>query len=267
LDEATTLAPLSSDAALKLLLNQVGEALPRARWFSREAIRIGKTGAYMQPTILTDVTPDNPAYRQEFFGPVALFFTAKDEDEAVAIANDSPYGLGGSVYTSDIEHGKQVASRIETGMVFINYPSMSAPDLPFGGIKRSGYGKELSNLGIEEFVNKKIDLGSTRARACVIAGTFDLREWRHMKILVTGATGFIGGAVARKLLQQGHQVVAMSQTEDAFAKLRAAGMTPVIGDFANPASLVAPVTEVDAVVSLASIGTNRGDSRELRQGS
>ena len=79
-----------------------------------------------------------------------------------------------------------------------------------------------------------------------------------MKILVTGATGFIGGAVARKLLQQGHQVVAMSQTEDAFAKLRAAGMTPVIGDFANPASLVAPVTEVDAVVSLASIGQIEG---------
>src|SRR5258707_15254119 len=79
-----------------------------------------------------------------------------------------------------------------------------------------------------------------------------------MKILVTGATGFIGGAVARKLLQQGHQVVAMSQTEDAFAKLRAAGMTPVVGDFANPASLVAPVTEVDAVVSLASIGQIEG---------
>src|SRR5260370_2012032 len=74
-----------------------------------------------------------------------------------------------------------------------------------------------------------------------------------MKILVTGATGFIGGAVARKLFQQGHQVVAMSQTDDAFAKLRAAGMTPVVGDFANPASLAAPVTEVDAVVSLATI--------------
>ena len=156
LDEATTLAPLSSDAALKLLLNQVREAVANGARVFTGGDRLGKTGAYMQPTILTDVTPDNPAYRQEFFGPVALFFTAKDEDEAVAIANDSPYGLGGSVYTSDIEHGKRVASRIETGMVFINYPSMSAPDLPFGGIKRSGYGKELSNLGIEEFVNKKL---------------------------------------------------------------------------------------------------------------
>lgn len=156
LDEATTLAPLSSDAALNLLLNQVREAVANGARVFTGGDRLGKTGAYMQPTILTDVTPDNPVYRQEFFGPVALFFTAKDEDEAVAIANDSPYGLGGSVYTSDIEHGKRVASRIETGMVFINYPSMSAPDLPFGGIKRSGYGKELSNLGIEEFVNKKL---------------------------------------------------------------------------------------------------------------
>jgi succinate-semialdehyde dehydrogenase/glutarate-semialdehyde dehydrogenase len=156
LDEATTLAPLSSDAALNLLLNQVREAVTHGAHVFTGGDRLGKTGAYMQPTILTDVTPDNPAFRQEFFGPVALFFTADDEDEAIAIANDSPYGLGGSVYTSDIEHGKKVASGIETGMVFINYPSMSAPDLPFGGIKRSGYGKELSHLGIEEFVNKKL---------------------------------------------------------------------------------------------------------------
>jgi succinate-semialdehyde dehydrogenase/glutarate-semialdehyde dehydrogenase len=156
LDETTTLGPLSSDAALNLLLDQVREAVAHGARVFTGGDRLGQTGAYMQPTILTNVTPDNPAYRKEFFGPVALFFTAKDDDEAIAIANDSPFGLGGSVYTSDIEHGKRVASRIETGMVFINYPSMTAPDLPFGGIKRSGYGKELSNLGIEEFVNKKL---------------------------------------------------------------------------------------------------------------
>jgi succinate-semialdehyde dehydrogenase / glutarate-semialdehyde dehydrogenase len=156
LDETTTLAPVASDAALNVLLGQVRDAVAHGARVFTGGERLGQSGAYMQPTILTNVTPDNPAYRQEFFGPVALFFIAKDEDEAVAIANDSPYGLGGSVYTSDIEHGKRVASRIETGMVFINYPSMSAPDLPFGGIKRSGYGKELSNLGIEEFVNKKL---------------------------------------------------------------------------------------------------------------
>jgi succinate-semialdehyde dehydrogenase/glutarate-semialdehyde dehydrogenase len=106
--------------------------------------------------MLTNITPDNPAYKQEFFGPVALIFTAKDEEEAIAIANDSPFGLGGSVYTSDIERGKRVASRIESGMVFINYPDITLPELPFGGIKRSGYGKELSSFGIEEFVNRKL---------------------------------------------------------------------------------------------------------------
>ena len=84
------------------------------------------------------------------------FSHAKDEEEAIAIANDSPFGLGGSIYTKNIELGKRVASRIETGMVFINYPCVSTADLPFGGIKRSGYGKELSDLGIQEFVNKKL---------------------------------------------------------------------------------------------------------------
>ena len=156
LDESTTLGPLSSEAALDLLLKQVREAVAHGGRVFAGGDRIGHQGAFMQPTILTDVKPDNPAFREEFFGPVVLFFPARDEDEAIAIANNSPFGLGGSVYTSDIEHGKRVASRIETGMVFVNYPFISAPDLPFGGIKRSGYGKELSSLGIQEFVNKKL---------------------------------------------------------------------------------------------------------------
>jgi len=156
LDESVTLGPLSSEAALQLLLKQVDEAAAHGARVLLGGKRAGKKGSFMQPTILSDITPDNPAFKQEFFGPVALMFFVKDEDEAVALANNSPFGLGGSVYTTDIEHGKRVASRIETGMVFINYPSLSAPDLPFGGIKRSGYGKELSNLGIEEFINKKL---------------------------------------------------------------------------------------------------------------
>lgn len=156
LDESTTLAPLASESALDLLLKQVQEAVAHGAQLFAGGERIRRPGAFMQPTILTNVTPDNPAFRQEFFGPVALFFQAKDEDEAIAIANNSPFGLGGSVYTSDAEHGKQVASRIETGMVFVNYPFISAPELPFGGIKRSGYGKELSDLGIKEFVNEKL---------------------------------------------------------------------------------------------------------------
>jgi succinate-semialdehyde dehydrogenase/glutarate-semialdehyde dehydrogenase len=118
--------------------------------------RAGTVGAFLEPTILTEISKGNPAYQQEFFGPVALVFPAKDEADAIAIANDSPFGLGGSVYTTDVERGKRVASRLETGMVFINYPDLSWPDLPFGGIKRSGYGKELSSLGIEEFINKRL---------------------------------------------------------------------------------------------------------------
>jgi succinate-semialdehyde dehydrogenase / glutarate-semialdehyde dehydrogenase len=155
-EEETTLGPLSSEAALTHLLEQVNEAVAHGAKVVTGGKRVDRKGFFMQPTILTDITPDNPAYRQEFFGPVALIFPAKDEEEAIAIANDSPFGLGGSIYTKNIEHGKRVASRIETGMVFINYPSVSTADLPFGGIKRSGYGKELSDLGIQEFVNKKL---------------------------------------------------------------------------------------------------------------
>ncbi len=155
-DETTTLGPLSSEAALTLLLKQVDEAVSHGAKIVTGGQRVDRQGSFMQPTILTEITPDNPAYRQEFFGPVALILPAKDEEEAIAIANDSPFGLGGSIYTKNIEHGKRVASRIETGMVFINYPSVSTADLPFGGIKRSGYGKELSDLGIQEFVNKKL---------------------------------------------------------------------------------------------------------------
>jgi succinate-semialdehyde dehydrogenase/glutarate-semialdehyde dehydrogenase len=156
LDESVTLGPLSSEAALQLLLKQVREATANGARVLLGGERAGNKGSFIQPTILTDIAPDNPAFKQEFFGPVALIFVVKDEDEAVALANNSPFGLGGSVYTTDIEHGKRVASRIETGMVFINYPSISAADLPFGGIKRSGYGKELSDLGIQEFINRKL---------------------------------------------------------------------------------------------------------------
>ena len=164
LDETVTLGPLSSDAALQLILRQIKEATDHGAEIVLGGRRFGEVGFFLEPTILTNVSPDNPTYKQEFFGPVALILPAKDEEEAIAIANDSPFGLGGSVYTSDIERGKRVASRIETGMVFINYPAVSAPELPFGGIKRSGYGKELSSLGLEEFVNKKLILVPHTAR-------------------------------------------------------------------------------------------------------
>jgi len=117
---------------------------------------VNRTGAFMQPSILTDIKKGTPAYAEEFFGPVALFFRVANEDEAVALANDTKFGLGGSVFTADIERGKRVADRIETGMVFVNHPTWTSPELPFGGIKNSGYGRELSGLGILEFVNKKL---------------------------------------------------------------------------------------------------------------
>jgi succinate-semialdehyde dehydrogenase/glutarate-semialdehyde dehydrogenase len=118
--------------------------------------RIDRPGSFMQPTILANIKPGNPAYGEELFGPVALLFRVNNEDEAVALANDSDFGLGGSVFTKNIARGKCVASRIDAGMVFINHPTWTTPDLPFGGIKDSGYGRELSSMGIQEFVNKKL---------------------------------------------------------------------------------------------------------------
>ena len=158
LDESVTLGPLASDAALQLILRQIKEATSNGAQIVLGGRRAGEVGAFLEPTILTNVTRTTQPTSRSSLGPSRLVFPAKDEEEAIAIANDSPFGLGGSVYTSDIERGKRVASRIESGMVFINYPYVSAPELPFGGIKRSGYGKELSSLGLEEFVNRKLIL-------------------------------------------------------------------------------------------------------------
>jgi succinate-semialdehyde dehydrogenase/glutarate-semialdehyde dehydrogenase len=156
MDPATTLAPLSTEAALVTLLGQVKRAVAKGATAVLGGKRLARPGSYMQPTILTNIHPSNPAYREEFFGPVALFFRVKNEDEAVTLANDSDFGLGGSVFTRDVARGRRVARRLDTGMVFINHPTWTAADLPFGGIKHSGYGRELSSLGIQEFVNKKL---------------------------------------------------------------------------------------------------------------
>ena len=156
MDPATTLGPLSTEAALVTLLDQVKRAVAKGAKLALGGKRVDRPGAFMEPTILTDITAKNPAYREEFFGPVALFFRVKNEDEAVALANDSEFGLGGSVFTRDVARGKRVASRVETGMMFVNHPTWTSPELPFGGIKNSGYGRELASLGIQEFVNKKL---------------------------------------------------------------------------------------------------------------
>ena len=156
LDKTTTLGPLSTEAALTQLLGQIERAVAKGATLVMGGKRIDRPGSFMQPTILTNITPNNPAYREEFFGPVALFFRVRNEDEAVTLANDSDFGLGGSVFTADVARGKRVASRVDTGMMFVNHPTWTTPDLPFGGIKNSGYGRELSSLGIQEFVNKKL---------------------------------------------------------------------------------------------------------------
>jgi succinate-semialdehyde dehydrogenase/glutarate-semialdehyde dehydrogenase len=156
MDEKTTHGPLSTEAALVQLLGQVQAAEKHGAKVLIGGKRMDRTGSFMQATILTDVATDNPAFRDEFFGPVAMFFRVKDEAAAIALANDSDFGLGGSVFTKDIERGKRVASGVDTGMMFINNIDWSDAELPFGGIKYSGYGRELGDMGIQEFVNKKL---------------------------------------------------------------------------------------------------------------
>jgi len=156
MDEKTTHGPLSTEAALVQLLKQVDSAVAHGATLVMGGKRIDRPGAFMETTILTDIKPDNPAFRDEFFGPVVSFFRVKDEAAAIALANDSDFGLGGSVFTADEARGKRVASGVETGMMFINNIDWSDAELPFGGIKDSGYGRELGNMGIQEFVNTKL---------------------------------------------------------------------------------------------------------------
>jgi succinate-semialdehyde dehydrogenase/glutarate-semialdehyde dehydrogenase len=156
MEEATTLGPLSTEAALVQLLAQVDAAVKGGAKLLTGGRRMDRPGWFMQATILTDIAPANPAFRGEFFGPVVSFFRVKTEEEAIALANDSDFGLAGSVWTSDEARGRRVASRIDTGMMFINNLDWADADLPFGGIKNSGYGRELGSMGMQEFVNKKL---------------------------------------------------------------------------------------------------------------
>jgi succinate-semialdehyde dehydrogenase/glutarate-semialdehyde dehydrogenase len=155
-DPCTKLGPVSSEKAMKGLLHQIDLAKRGGAKVVLGGNRIERPGFYLEATILTDISSDNPIYTQELFGPVASLYVVATEDEAIELANATPFGLGGSVFTADLEHGKKVAARIESGMVFVNHPTWTAPELPFGGIKNSGYGRELSELGFGEFVNRRL---------------------------------------------------------------------------------------------------------------
>ncbi|MEZ6091279.1 MAG: NAD-dependent succinate-semialdehyde dehydrogenase [Pirellulaceae bacterium] len=156
LDESTTLSPLSTESAAVRLQQQVQASIDAGAIVLLGGDRPDQPGAYYNPTILTGITPEMPTFDQELFGPVASVYIVKDEAEAIAVANRSSYGLGGSVHTQDPQRGRRVAEEVETGMMFLNQPTRSQAELPFGGIKHSGYGRELSHLALFEFVNKKL---------------------------------------------------------------------------------------------------------------
>jgi succinate-semialdehyde dehydrogenase/glutarate-semialdehyde dehydrogenase len=149
----TVLGPLSSEEAAKRLEGQVDKAVAQGATLVAGGSR---DGAFYPATVLTDVTPDMDAYRVEFFGPVGVVYRARDEDEAVRIANDTPFGLGSFVFTTDEAQAQRVADKIEAGMVYVNLVGADSPELPFGGVKRSGTGREMGLLAAEEFVNKKL---------------------------------------------------------------------------------------------------------------
>ena len=150
---ADGIAPLSSVAAAERLAEQVDRAVADGA----QVVSAGeRNGAFFPPAVLTGVSPNSPSYREELFGPVATIYKVESEDEALRVANDTPFGLGSYVFTTDAEQAKRVADKIDAGMVFINGVGAEGVELPFGGIKRSGFGRELGRFGIDEFVNKKL---------------------------------------------------------------------------------------------------------------
>jgi len=151
-DEAA-MGPLSSQDAAETLQEQLDRAVAQG---AEVVVGGDRDGNFFPSTVLTGITPDNDAYREEFFGPVASVYRAGSEEEAIEIANDTPFGLGSYVFSNDLEQAERVANALDTGMVYVNGVGLDAPELPFGGVKNSGFGRELGTYGIEEFVNKKL---------------------------------------------------------------------------------------------------------------
>ncbi len=156
MDQKTFLGPLCAVEARDEIMEQVQDAVDKGATVLAGGKKLNKPGAWMEATVLADVTPEMRAYAEEIFGPVAVVYKVKDADEAVELANSSPFGLGGSVFGSDEAAAVEVAQRVDSGMVYVNETTGTAPDLPFGGVKRSGVGRELGPFGIEEFANKKL---------------------------------------------------------------------------------------------------------------
>jgi len=156
MDPETTLGPVSSESAMTGLLEQIETATLAGARVVTGGGRVDRSGFYVEATVLADISESNPIYTQELFGPVLSFYVVDSEEQAIQVANATPFGLGGSVFTADLERGRRVAQRIDSGMVFVNHPTWTSPELPFGGIKNSGYGRELSELGFGEFVNRRL---------------------------------------------------------------------------------------------------------------
>ena len=155
MDSATDVGPLANEAQVKTLTDQVERSVSAGARLLTGGHPLDRPGFYFAPGVLTNISPDSPAYREEVFGPIALLFRARDVDEAIHIANDSQFGLGASAWTTDEQERERFVTELEAGMVFINGMVASDPSLPFGGIKQSGYGRELSVYGMREFVNIK----------------------------------------------------------------------------------------------------------------
>ncbi len=155
MDERTDIGPLANEAQVKTLTDQIARSVTAGARLLTGGHRLNRPGYYFAPGVLTDITEDSPAYSEEIFGPIALLFRVRDIDEAIRIANDSDFGLGASAWTQNERERQRFVTELEAGMVFINAMVASDPRVPFGGVKRSGYGRELSHYGLREFVNIK----------------------------------------------------------------------------------------------------------------
>lgn len=155
-DPSSDFGPLSSEAAAVNLMGQIDDAISKGATVRTGGKRVDRAGAFVEATVLTDVTPEMRAYREELFGPAAVVYRISGADEAVELANSSGYGLGGAVWSQDPDLALAVAGRLESGMIAVNGASYGGVDMPFGGTKRSGIGRELGSFGMDEFVNKKL---------------------------------------------------------------------------------------------------------------